>query len=144
MSRQNAGRVLLTVLLVGTAGVSVFVDANDSHLFNDDWPPHAVFHDVALLAYLTLLCTAGVWLTWRRGPEPGKDCGLAALFCGGFWLTFFLAGYFPGSSPAAHAGEPPPVPGIGRMGYPNMLIAAAAVPLSVLAWWLSRPGRADG
>ena len=140
MTKLLAGKALLTLLLVGTAGVSVFVDSHDhSHLFNDHWPPHAVFHDVALLAYLTLLCGAGLWLVWRCGPEPGKDAALAALFCGGFWATFFLAGYFPGSSPAAHAGDPPPVAALGTMGYPNMLIAAVAVPLSVLGAWLTRP-----
>ena len=140
MTKSLAGRLLLTLLLVGTAGVSVFVDTRPhSHLNDEAWPPHAVFHDVALLAYLSLTCAAGVWLTWRGGPEPAKDLFLAALFCGGFWATFFLAGYFPDSSPAAHPGEPPPVPGLGRMGYLNMLIAAAAVPLSALAWWLATP-----
>ena len=144
MNRQTAGRVLLTILLVATAGVSVFIDTRpDSHLFDDAWPAHAVFHDVMLLAYLSLLCVSGVWLTWRKGPEPSKDAAVAALICGGFWATFFLAAWFPGASPAAHPGEPPPVGGIGRMGYPNMLIAAAAVPLSVLGWWLARRPAAD-
>ena len=99
MTRPLAGRLLLTGLLLGTAGVSVAVDADSSHLFNRDWPPHAVFHDVALLAYLSLLCGVGVWLTWRAGPEPSKDAALAALFCGGFWATFFLAGFSPAAAP---------------------------------------------
>ena len=141
MPRPLAGRLLLTFLLIGTAGVSVGVDANSSHLFNEDWPPHAVFHDVALLAYLSLLCGAGCWLVWRKGPEPSKDAALAAFFCGGFWATFFLAGFFPGSSPAAHPGDTPPVAWLRTMGYPNMLIAAAGVPLSIVGWWLARPGR---
>ena len=143
MTKSLSGKLLLTVLLAATAGVSVFVDARDhSHLFNDRWPPHAVFHDVALLAYLSLLCGVGVWLVWRNGPELGKDAALAALFCGGFWATFFVAAFFPGSSPAAHAGDPPPVAFLGTMGYPNMLIAAAAVPLSALGWWLAKPAHA--
>lgn len=139
----KAGQILLTFLLIATAGVSIAVDANESHLFNPNWPPHAVFHDVALLAYLTLLCVAGLWLVWRGGPEPGKDRAIAALICGGFWATFFVAGFFPGSSPAAHTHDPPPIEALGTMGYPNMLIAAVSVPLSVLGWWLARPRRSD-
>ena len=134
----------MTLLLIGTAAVSVLVDTrHDSHLFDDAWPPHAVFHDVALLTYLTLLCVVGVWLVWRRGPEPRKDAYLAALFCGGFWATFFIAAFFPNSSPAAHPGEPPPVSAMGTMGYPNMMIAAAAVPLSILAGWTAGGKRSE-
>ena len=139
---RPAGRCLASVLLVASAAVSVGVDANDSHLFNDAWPPHAVFHDVVLLGYLCLLAAGGLWLLWRRSAEPNVSLAAACAVVGGFWALFFVAAFFPGSSPAAHAGEAPPLP-LGRMGYPNMLIAVAATPLSGLAYWLGRRQRFD-
>lgn len=139
---RAAGRWLLSALTVLTAVVSVGVDANASHLFNEDWPPHAVFHDVVLLGFLSALAIVGLWLLWRLSAEPNVSLAVAALIPALFWAMFFVAAFFPGSSPAAHVDEPPPVP-IGTLGYPNMLIAMVVVPLSGLGYLLGRERTAD-
>ena len=148
MKRHAVGKLLLTRLLVATALVSDVVDWNESHLFNPDWPPHAIFHDVVLLGFLTaeggesqalalkarerftFMGGVGVWLVWRRALEPNLGLFIAMLIPCAFWAMFFIAAAFPGSSPAAHTNEPPPATLSSIPIYPNMAIATTIVPLS--------------
>lgn len=138
MQRRTIGKVLLSVILAATAIISDFVDWNETHLFNPDWPPHAIFHDVVLLGFLTIFCGMGLWLLWRRNKEPNLGPFIAMMVPCAFWGMFFVAAVFPGSSPSTHPEEPPPLAIASIPIYPNMLLAAVIVPLSVFAYWLIR------
>ena len=162
--RRAVGKSLLSFLLVGGAAVSVAVDANDSHLFNPSWHPHAVFHDVVLLGYLSLASVWALWLLWRRSAEPRVALLTAASVPAFFWGMFPVAWAFPGSSPAAEWGgdapafldlteadvttQPPGNPaGHGHDHgvldavplFPNEVLAVVIVLLTLLSVWLAWP-----
>lgn len=140
MSKQRIGRTLLSVVLVSTAVVSVAVDWNDSHVFNPDWVPHAKFHDVVMLHLLCGVCLLGLWLLWRRSPEPEIGARVAAsipiIFWGAFFYTTFLV---PGTSLSASPEEVPPQ-FLGLPLYPNVAVAIVSVFLAALGYWLFRTG----
>lgn len=140
MLRQKIGRILLSVVLVSTAVVSVAVDWNASHLFNPDWPPHARFHDVAMLNLLCGVCVLGLWLLWRRSPEPEIGARVAALIPVIFWSAFFYTTLLiPGTSLSASPEEIPPQI-LGIPAYPNVIVALISVTLAAVGYWLYRTG----
>ena len=141
MSRQKLGRIVLTTVLVDTGLVSTIVDWNSSHLFNPTWPPHARFHDVAMLNLLNGVCILALWLMWRRSAEPEVGVRVAALIPIIFWGAFFYTTILiPGTSLKATADEF--VPSLaGFPLYPNVIVASINVVLSALGYWLYRSGR---
>lgn len=140
MLKQKIGRVLLSVVLVSTAVVSVAVDWNASHIFNPDWTPHAKFHDVVMLHLLSGVCLLGLWLLWRRSPEPEIGARVAALIPIIFWGAFFYTTILvPGTSLSASPEETPPQI-LGIPAYPNVVVAIISVILAVLGYWLYRTG----
>ena len=135
---HRGGRIALTALLLLTAGISVVVDWNDSHIFNEHWPPHAVFHDVVLLGFLSILCIGAVYLLWRRSAEPNVALATATAIPVAFWGMFFIATLVPGSSPTTHPGEPPPASFAGWAIYPNMVVATIALPWALASYITGR------
>lgn len=108
MSRAMFGKSLLSLLLVGGAVVSVLVDWNESHIKNPTWHPHAVFHDVVLLGFLSLTSLWALFLLWRQTAEPRIAVLSAAAVPVFFWGLFPVAWAVPGSSPSAKwDGNPP-------------------------------------
>jgi hypothetical protein len=115
--------------LVLTAVVSLAADFNTSHLFNPDWPPHAVFHGAAMLNLLTGMCLLGLWLICRRTAEPDIAAGVAFAIPVVFWTPFFwLTSAMPNASLNAFD-APPPLVG-GFVVYPNLIAATVFVLLS--------------
>ena len=108
MTKNLCGKLLLSNLLLGGAVVSVLVDWNDSHIFNPTWHPHAVFHDVVLLGFLSLASLWALWLLWRRSAEPKVALLTAASVPVFFWGMFPIAWAVPGSSPSAAWDQNPP------------------------------------
>jgi hypothetical protein len=140
MLKQKIGRILLSVVLVSTAVVSVAVDWNASHIFSPDWVPHARFHDVAMLNLLCGVCLLGLWLLWRRSPEPEIGARVAALIPIIFWSAFFYTTLLvPGTSLNASLKETPPQI-LGIPVYPNVVIALISVTLALVGYWLYRTG----
>jgi hypothetical protein len=140
MLRQKIGRILLSVVLVSTAVVSVAVDWNASHIFSPDWVPHARFHDVVMLHLLCGVSLLGLWLLWRRSPEPEIGARVAALIPIIFWGAFFYTTLLvPGTSLNASLKEAPPRI-LGITTYPNVVIALISVSLAALGYWLYRTG----
>jgi hypothetical protein len=140
MLKQKIGRFLLTVVLVSTALSSVAADWNTGHLFNDDWPPHARFHDFSLLQLLCGVCVLGLWLLWRRSPEPEIGVRVAALipiiYRSAFFYTTFL---IPGTSLSVYPGEAPPQI-LGIPFYPSVLFSLVSIILAIVGYWLFRSG----
>jgi len=121
MLKGNYGRIILTVVLVNTAVVSIYVDWNETHLFNPQWTGHAKFHDAAMLHLLAGVCAVGLWLMWRRSPEPEIGVRVAALipiiFWAAFWYTTIL---LPETSLRATESEAIPT-FAGLTLYPNFI-----------------------
>ena len=160
MNKITIGKSLLTFLLVAGAVVSVAVDWNASHIFNPDWHPHAVFHDVVLLGFLCLTSGWATWLLWRRTAEPRVALLTAASVPVFFWGMFPVAWAVPGSSPSAEwGGDAPAFLDIvdadittrphdhghahGVLDhiplFPNEILAVVIVALTLLAVWLAWP-----
>ncbi|MBC7973030.1 MAG: hypothetical protein H7Z11_23385 [Verrucomicrobia bacterium] len=136
MLKQKIGRILLSVVLVSTSVVSVAVDWNASHIFSPEWVPHARFHDVAMLHLLCGVSIIGLWLLWRRSPEPEIGARVAALIPIIFWSAFFYTTLLvPGTSLNASTKEAPPQI-LGISIYPNVVIALISVILAALGYWL--------
>ncbi len=53
MNKQTPGKVLISATVTLSVIVSTIVDlmpGHTGHVFNHDWNPHAVFHDIVMVA----------------------------------------------------------------------------------------------
>ena len=71
------GRSLLTVANVITVVAPLAADWNDSHIFNERWRAHAVFHAVTALAMTAALSSASIWSLWSSGSGQGRGNGFS-------------------------------------------------------------------
>lgn len=144
MKRDRLGKFILSFVLVIGATVATVVDFNTTHLFNPAWHPHARFHDALFLLFLDAASLIALWLLWRKSSEPGLGVKVAALFAMAAWTPFFyIETLIPGTS--LLASENVPVLKLGGMTFaPNLVIAAALVLLTVIAYWLAHDAGQDG
>ena len=139
MSTQKSAKILLSVLVVATTLVSIIADWNSSHVFNPDWSPHAKFHDIMLLTLLVGLLPLLLWLLWRKSAEPEVAVKVTTSILIVFWGSFYLNYFIPGTSPQAFPDvAPPSLWGIPL--YPNMVVAAIIIILSLVAYGLYQKG----
>ena len=89
MKQRNFGRYILSLVLVVGAVSSVGVDFNKTHIYNPAWPPHAVFHDLAMLNLLVCTSIIALWLMWIKSTEPAIGLRAALLIVLSFWSAFF-------------------------------------------------------
>jgi len=137
MKRDVFGKVLLTGILAGGSILSFILDWSSNHLLNPDWHPHARFHGALLLFLLAGISAIGIWLMWRPSLEPQIAVKAAALISLSFWTPlFYITSILPGST--AWAGPVESIPHIaGQVLYPNLVVAAGFVALTVLGYWFA-------
>ncbi len=138
---EALGRLLIAGAVVSTAVVQPLADLNDSHAFNEDWPPHARFHDLVALGMLQGCCATSMYLLWTKRGDRRLNTAVAALLPATFWVPFFPAHFVSGSSfddGTAHH----PSPELPRIGpfriFPNAAASAVELSLLALGWWLFR------
>lgn len=143
MNRVQAGRWLLTVVLLGGAIMSFAFDWSGNHLLNPLWHPHARFHAAILLFLFAGAAGVGAWLLWRPTREPAVAFHAASLLSLAYWMPYFYVPYLlPGSS--YWAGVPGHEPRImGGIVYPNLLVVGLCVVLTAAGWWLGRDASAE-
>lgn len=125
---QPGGGVLAASLIL-TVLISVAADFNASHLYNPSWPPHAVFHDGAMLHLLVGVSFLALGLLVRPSAEPGVAAFIAWVVPLIFWSPFFwLTSVLPGASLQAVPEAPPQLAGI--VVYPNVIAAGVLILLS--------------
>ncbi len=138
MNKALFGKCLLTFVLVGGAAMSFLLDWSNNHLLNPLWHPHARYHAAILLfLFAGTACTA-TWLLWRPSKEPHVACTAASLLSLAYWTPFF---YVPSLLPQASywAGIPGHEPRIsGLIIYPNLVVVALFVLLTLAGWTLGR------
>jgi hypothetical protein len=144
---------------VGTIVGTGRADINSTHILNDEWTPHARFHNAAGWGTVTGTQLLALWLLWRpaqlaesppvdsqpvdspsvdRQPAAVRDLAvaMAALLPAVAWLPFFGALAVPGT---AVEDEPEHLPRIA--GVPVNLVAATVIPaISALGYALHRRG----
>jgi hypothetical protein len=129
------------VSLVLTVLISVAADFSATHLFNPEWPPHAKFHDAAMLHLLTGSAVMALWLLWRKTLEPQTAALVGWLVPVMFWSPFFwVSVVLPQTSLHAMPGQPSPLHLGGVEVLPNIVAAFALITVSTIG--LSRHRRA--
>lgn len=73
-----------------------FLEINNTHVFNPDWTPHALIHEVWQLITNTGIGFLCLWLVWFK-KETTISALLSLLITGGFLLAFILRDYYGGS-----------------------------------------------
>ncbi len=132
--KNKWGKIILSFVLIGGAAASVLVDWNQTHLFNPTWPPHAKFHDWAMLNHLLGTSALALWLLWRKSSEPQVAVKVAALIPLIFYFAFFYTTtLLPGSSLDAMPDEHWPVVA-GFTIYPNESIAFVLSVISLVGY----------
>jgi hypothetical protein len=161
---MRISRLILTGAAVGTIVGTGQADISSTHILNDEWTPHARFHNAAGWGTVTGTQLLALWLLWRPGqpaenrsaenrsvesrsaesrsadgqPAAGRDLAVAtaALLPAIAWLPFFGALAVPGT---AVEDEPEHLPRIA--GVPINLVAATLIPaISALGYALHRHG----
>lgn len=132
-TRDRVGRLLLSFAIISVAMAPLTADLNETHIFNDAWPPHARFHTAVLLFTSAGLSVIGLWLLWRKTSEFRTHVFLAMLIPVLSWGSFFLALLIPGTGAEDVPGELPRVAGLPL----NLFVAMVLVLLSMVAWWMS-------
>jgi hypothetical protein len=108
--RLIAGLLLATAAIYGI--VPPLVDLSATHALHPDWPPHARFHMVWLLATNSALAAIVSWLVLAGGNESrlvrlrlASLLGVAAL--GGFVIATLAQGAYGGALSDPTGGVPP-------------------------------------
>jgi hypothetical protein len=132
--RQNIGKILISIAAILTAVVPFLADWNDSHIFSEQWSPHARFHGVVSTGMTTILSSIAMWLLWRRSRDHDAGVTVAAAIPIAYWGPFFLAPLVPGT-----AIEDPGHRLTRIGGVPSNLLGAGAAALTAgLGWFLDR------
>jgi len=137
MQRLSIARVILTVVLLGGAVLSFWLDWSANHLLSPAWHPHAKFHAAQLLFLHGGVSLTGTWLLWRRSKEPQVAITAAALIAASFWSPlFYITTLLPGSN--VWPGPPETIPHLaGHRFYPNLAVAAVFLVVTFAAWCLA-------
>jgi hypothetical protein len=136
MRANRSGLVVLTLVQVATV-LSVFgFQWNDTHVFDPEWHPHARFHIVQLMGFVTVVAVLSLWLLWRRSSEPLVGVTVATVAPLAFWAGEFYAQLVPGTSPAYDPRHPNTVELDGITVYGNLLFAGLMIVLAVVGFSL--------
>lgn len=134
------GRVILTVIAVGTIVSPYIADWNATHIYSPLWPPHAKFHNAQTMVLGVMLGVSGSLFLWRR-KGGGADLVPAIVLIALYWVSQLPAFLFPGVA----------------WTDPNLLQAGQSLadvpiqlkgdivlfPLMILGSWLALRGSAD-
>ncbi len=142
MNQQLAGKVLISIAVALSAIVSTIVDllpGETGHVFNPNWNPHAVFHDIVMFLLLDWMALVCLWLLWRKSSEPLVGVKVATLLVLGFWTPFYyVSSLFPMASLSANLQEMDKVSFLvgGLRVYFNVMIGTAMVVIALVGYWL--------
>ena len=130
------GRVILTILAVGTIVSPFLADWNATHIYNPAWPPHAKFHNAQTMSMAVLLGLTALFFTWRRDAGLATSLLAAWLFTAFYWTSQVMAFGFPGVAWTDPNLLPP---GHTLTEFPLQLKGdvVLAVLLAVVAWLLA-------
>lgn len=89
-------KVLISICVLVFALVVPMLEINESHVFNQEWTPHARFHEVWQLTTnisIGLLC---LWLVWFRNQIRMASV-LTIMVMGGVLFAHLIEGVYGGS-----------------------------------------------
>lgn len=119
-------RLMITIcILLYAAGVP-YLEVNETHVFNMEWPAHARLHNVWQLITNSLIGISCLWMVWARN-DIRLPALISTLVMGGFMLAYLLRGFYHGSVKHADGTE------IMVLGLVNIGVAAYGLGLLLLA-----------
>ena len=130
-ARRKPGWRTATVALsaIVLAGLIPVLEANDSHLFNPEWPAHARLHQAWQLLTNSALALVALWLAMVRGHER-LAAGLSLVVVGALVVAWGLSGIY-GGEIARPGGDGPQVFGLS---LPAMIMSILAIALLAAVW----------
>ena len=93
--RLLTGRIILSVIAVGTIVSPFLADWNATHIYNPTWPPHAKFHNAQTMSMAVLLGVSGLAFLWRPVDEGRLGLSAAWTLTALYWVSQGLAFLFP-------------------------------------------------
>lgn len=90
------GRIILTVIAIGTIVAPYLADWNATHIYNPAWTPHAKFHNAQTMSMAVLLGLAALVFIWRQSANAATSLIAAWLFTAFYWVSQVMAFAFPG------------------------------------------------
>lgn len=91
-----AAKLLITFGVLFYLVVIPVLEWNQSHVFNEQWPPHARFHEVWQLTSNIALGVAVLWLSWFRS-QIKIAAMISCCVMGGVIVSDLLSGHSGGS-----------------------------------------------
>jgi len=93
---QIAVRLLLTIGILVFGLVVPFLEINDTHVFNPNWTPHSLIHEVWQLVTNTLLAVVCLWLVWIK-KETYFPSLIGMIITGSFLFAYLIQDLYGGS-----------------------------------------------
>lgn len=94
-TKLTIGKLLMSLVAVFTIISPFLADWNETHIFNQHWPPHAKFHNAQTMTLAVLLGSAALLFLWRR-RGVGFELFPTLLFVTFYWISQVPAFAFPG------------------------------------------------
>lgn len=108
-----------------------FLEINESHVFNAQWPAHARFHEVWQLTTHMMLGVMALWLTWFK-QQIIISAGISIAIMGGVLFAHIIEASYGGSVLSGNTSQT--VMGLELAAFAAVLV----VVMSVIAIALDR------
>ncbi len=89
-------KILSTFCILVYALVVPYLEINNTHVFNPQWPSHARMHEVWQLITNSTFGILCLWYIWRKSAVD-KANFLASLITGGFMVAYAIRATYGGS-----------------------------------------------
>ncbi|MFD4456672.1 DUF6640 family protein [Nocardia sp. NPDC058480] len=142
LSAPRALAVLVAVITAFGALLADFVIPGGAvqHLRNDDWPPHAKFHDAQYIVMSILLGALALILLIGRGNITRSRIWTSCALLATPWLGLLAAFLFPGTAIEDPGFDNPTILGL----HPQVLLAAILLILLLTAGLLTTRSQPRG
>jgi hypothetical protein len=97
VSSFPAGKVLISATALATMIGPYVFDFNETHIFNDQWPPHAKFHNAQTMSSGVALSLATLYHLWHPARSRGS-LDSAAITASIYWISQLSARLYPGTA----------------------------------------------
>jgi hypothetical protein len=130
MKAATIGKALISVTAVAQSVGPYIFDFNETHIYNESWPPHAKFHNAQTMSSGVALSVATLINLWR--PTSGRvGVDAAALSASVYFVSQLSAFLYPGTASV----DPPAKDNWPQLRYTLPMLAAIGA-----GWALARHG----
>jgi hypothetical protein len=131
MDVATVGKVLISLTAVAQSVGPYIFDYNETHIYNESWPPHAKFHNAQTMSSGVALSVATLINLWR--PTSGRvGVDAAALSASVYFVSQLSAYFYPGTASV----DPP-----GKDDWPQLRYTLPMLAAIGTGWALARHGQ---